>query len=139
MVHRLQPHTALLRSRDTTLVQGDYPMEVKTYVGRGQCKVYDRWFLMAEWPAGLPLETFLAKRGINMIYLDEQMLQWLRSQRPTESRDFLESLPPVGWQQLGGGDAPGDRWRLYRQNGDFSPDATAQMDQTLQNKRRNHE
>jgi hypothetical protein len=114
LVRRMEAFADVLQSPQTTILQGEYAYEISSYVGHGKCRSLSNTLLLRDWPAGVPLEEFLARRGVNAMYLDNLMLGWLEHERPREARAFLSGPLPAGWKRLGGSDKPGDRWRMYQ-------------------------
>jgi hypothetical protein len=113
LIQRMSPYADLLQSRETVLVQGPYSWEIRAYVGKGLCWAHDYLVLTRDWPVGTPLERFLEEGGVNALYLDDSILDWLERGRPTDAVAFLQEEPPAGWRLLGHGNSPGDRWRMY--------------------------
>jgi hypothetical protein len=114
LLRRMEPFTDVLQSPATVFVAGDYGEAVSIYVGRGKCRYLDNGTLTNDWPAGMPLQQVLTKAGVNALYLDNRILGWMEHERAREAQAFLGETPPAGWRRLGGGDIPGDRWRMYQ-------------------------
>ncbi len=110
----LQPYEPWIARRDTRFLKGRFAFEVMSYLGRGKGTSFD-YGLLAERPVGVPLDTFLESRGINLVFLDEELLKQLDA-APGDSA-AANVLPQwTKWNLLGCGNVPGDRWRLYRLN-----------------------
>jgi hypothetical protein len=116
LTRRLLPYEAALPRQGSVALVGDNAYQVSAYVWKGRLEAVDYGILERDWRAGTPLEQFLAERNVGAVYLSERMIRQLESQRPNEARAFLGDQLPPGWRELGGGDAPGDRWKLVMQS-----------------------
>jgi len=115
-VRRLLPHEATIIRPGATVMLGDYAGELSGYVGRKVCKVVDYGPLLGEWKSG-PLEEFLAAHKIEALYLNEWMIHILEQNRLNDARKFLKGEPVPGWELVDSGNAPAERWRLYKRVG----------------------
>jgi hypothetical protein len=114
LIQRMSPYATLLQSPGTVFVQGAYPQEMRAYVGKGLCRAHDYAVLTRDWPVGTPLEQFLEERGVNALYRDDPILNWLERERPADALAFLGAQAPTGWRLLGHGNSPADRWQMYQ-------------------------
>jgi hypothetical protein len=117
IVTRMLPFRDLLHRRGVTLLQGEHAGEVGLYVGKNHwCRPLPYSFLDG-WKRDTPLESFLAREKVDLFYLDEGLLRTLEAEKSPGARPFLSPAGPPGWELVGAGDAPGDRWRLFRRRG----------------------
>jgi hypothetical protein len=70
--------------------------------------------MLDDRPAGEPLDVFLERKGINLFYLDELLLQRLAATAPGKAEPFLSDAGDSRWELLGGSDKPGNHWKLFR-------------------------
>ncbi|WP_439623518.1 hypothetical protein [Gemmata sp.] len=63
---------------------------------------------------GEPFAALLARRGVDYLYLDETALGWMAGKRCDGLDPYLDGRSTPECDLLGIGNAPGDRWRLYR-------------------------
>jgi len=69
--------------------------------------------LMAQRRAGETLGEALDRAGSTLLYLDERVLTSLAPEIET----FDQDRQRLGWELLGSGENPGDRWRLFGRSG----------------------
>jgi hypothetical protein len=113
LTERMRPYQAGLPRPGMVPMLGDNADAASAYVWKGQQQVLDYGLLEREWPAGEPLAEPLARHNVGMLYLNERMIRHLELARPRDAWAFLNGPLPGGWQCVGGGNDPGDRWRLY--------------------------
>lgn len=63
---------------------------------------------------GEPFAALLDRHGVDYLYVNEHVLGWLARRPGTGGEPFLEGRAAPGFELLASGDAPGDRWRVYR-------------------------
>jgi hypothetical protein len=112
LIQRLEPFQELIASPRTVFLKGEYPEEVRNYLGHGACKSYS-YSLLDEWSADVPLDRFLEKRGVNLFFVDEALTERL-SRRTSAAEPFLNTASAAPWKLIGFGDAPGCRWKLFQ-------------------------
>jgi len=71
--------------------------------------------LVARVSAGDTFATLLARHNVDYAYLDERSLGWLEASTCDDAREFVNGRGAPGWELIAAGNAPDDRWRLYRQ------------------------
>jgi hypothetical protein len=112
-VERMRPFEKSLTRTDVTLLHGEFLDEVFCYVGKSKCRAlgYD---VIHRRPRDVPLEVHLAREKVDFFQLNEQLLRFLEADPSPAARGFLGPTAPPGWELVGRGDAPGDRWRVFR-------------------------
>jgi hypothetical protein len=114
LVRRLEPYKDVIDKQDSRVLLGDYAFESTVYVGMGCSDALRYEFLVGEWRPGVSLEQFLAEQHVDAFYMSEGLIEYLRQNRPGVAQAFLDGPPPPNWKEIGRGDAPGDRWRLFQ-------------------------
>jgi hypothetical protein len=113
LTRRLRPYEAGLPRPGSVALVGDGADDAAAYVWKNRQPAIGYGPLQSEWPAGEPLGELLARRDVGLLYLNERMIHHLETSRPRDAWAFLNGPLPDGWQCVGSGDEPGDRWRLY--------------------------
>jgi hypothetical protein len=117
LVERMRPFEELLAPKGLTLLQGDYAGEISLYVGRNYYARPLGYEVIHRWKRDVPLEVCLAGEKVDVFYLNEELLRFLQADPSPLAHSFLGPTPPRGWELVGRGDTPGDRWRLFRRLG----------------------
>jgi hypothetical protein len=112
LIQRLQPFQELIASPRTVFLKGEYPEEVRNYLGHGACKSYS-YSLLDEWGEDVQLDSYLEERGVNLFYIDEALMQRLRK-RASTAGPFLNLTDNASWKLIGFEDVPGCRWKLFQ-------------------------
>jgi hypothetical protein len=112
-VVRLLPFRDLIARSGLTLVHEDYLGEVTNYVGLGLCRPLG-YEVIARRPPDVPLDVHLAREKVDVFHLNQGLLRRLEGDPSPQARTFLGATAPPGWELVGRGDTPGDRWRLFR-------------------------
>jgi hypothetical protein len=112
LIQCLRPFQELIASPHTVLLKGEYPEEVRNYLGHGACKSYS-YSLLDDWSGDVPLDAFLEKRGVNLFYLDEALMERL-CKRADTAGPFLSMTDSASWKLIGFEDVPGGRWKLFQ-------------------------
>ena len=142
---RLRPFGDVLGDPRAVFLSSRYGDEAILYVGHNVRTVPMRSFnyeILDENPERLPLHAQLARRGINLFYLDETL--WTEETLPRPYRRLLNTADQTGWKTIAYSIATGTRWLLlHRPNpgwyedpaelmkanagGDIGPAADAQV------------
>jgi hypothetical protein len=112
-IEQLRPYQTLIANPNTDFVKGEFCFEVSSYLGHGLCKSRD-YGMLNERPAGQPLADFLEARGINFVYLDENLLYQLAATDPIGAQPFLGNTGNVRWKLVACQELPGQRWKLFQ-------------------------
>lgn len=110
---RLRPFGYILGDPRTVFLSSRYGDEAILYVGHNVRTVPMRSFnyeILDENPERLPLHAQLARRGINLFYLDETL--WTEEKLPRPYRRLLNTADQTGWKTIAYSSAPGARWLL---------------------------
>lgn len=112
-VERLWPFREHFRRRGAVLLKGEFAGEVANYVGLGRPTILDHGALRG-WDERTPLTALLAKRGVDLVYVDDWLLTRLEGLPPEVAGPFVgrDELRD-GWRRLAAVDVEGDRWRLF--------------------------
>jgi hypothetical protein len=111
VVERLKPFQAVIASPQTVFLKGEYAHEARNYLGRGVGVSYG-YSLLDKWNSDISLDTFLEKRGVNLFFVDEALIERL-SHRANEAGPFLSTAGNSSWKLIGFEDVPGCSWRLF--------------------------
>jgi hypothetical protein len=117
LFRRVQRHPDAVPAPGTTALLGDYAFDLSVYLWQKSHPAADYNMLVHDWPAGMPLGEFLARRHVSVLYLNDWMIHHLEVLRPREAWAFLNGPLPPGWRCVDGGNLQGDRWRLYTRGG----------------------
>jgi hypothetical protein len=117
LVERMRPFEELLAPRGVAVLQGDWAGEITLYVGRNYYARPLYYDVIHRWKRDVPLESYLAGEKVDVFYLNEELLRFLQAEPSPLARSFLGPTAPPGWELVGQGDAPGDRWRVFRRLG----------------------
>jgi hypothetical protein len=112
-IHRLRPYEPLMARPETRFLGGQYAFELLTYLGRHPQVHSFGYELLAKRDAGESLDAFLERQGINLFYVDDDLLGKLEVDKTGYAKVLL-TPGQSHWKLIGSGDVPRDRWRLYR-------------------------
>lgn len=112
-IHRLQVYEPLMARPEVRFLGGEYSFELLTYLGHHPQKHAFRYDLLGRRDAAMPLDTFLEQQGINLFYVDNDLLSQLEDDKTGYAKAFF-TPGPARWKLIGSGDVPYRRWRLYR-------------------------
>jgi hypothetical protein len=110
---RLRPYEPLMAHPETRFLASQYGFELLTYLGH---HMQDHSFgsdLLAKRDAGVSLDTYLERQGINLFYVDDDLLGKLEDDKSGYAKAIL-TPGQSHWELIGSGDVPHKRWRLYR-------------------------
>src|SRR5262249_53308561 len=96
LIQRLKPFQEIVASPKTVFLKGEYPDDVRNYPGRGAGKS-SSYSLLDEWSAAMPLDSFLEKRGVNLFYIDEALMERL-SRHANIAAPFLNTAGNARWE-----------------------------------------
>jgi hypothetical protein len=116
-VRRLWAHRGEVnRPGNTVVVTTPWAVVGYAYplVAAGGGKCLDTPTLIRDRAAGESFSGVLARAGADHVMLDEWAVLNLSAPGLDPDGDFRAGRDVPGWQRVAGGDAPGDRWRLYR-------------------------
>jgi hypothetical protein len=125
---RLLPFADLLGERRTVFLSSRYGDEAILYLGHNVRDLPMRSFnyeIFDDNPDHLPLPAQLARRGINLFYLDETI--WTGEKPPRPYRRFLNASDESGWQTVAHSNVRGARWLLARRTRDVWYEDPAQL------------
>ncbi len=125
---RLRPFFPLIARPDTLFLKGGFT-ELENYVAglqlitpgselpipQGEPGRSLPYNILSERRPGEPLEAFLERRGITLVYMDHTLLGTL--ERDLMARTLLTTPDSVGWKVIGAQEAPATRWRLFHKIG----------------------
>lgn len=107
---RLVPYESVFQT-NTVFLKGNYASETLFYVGHSQGTAFD-YSILKEMPPQTPLPTFLAAKGINLFYLDTNLLQTFQANPIYQ--DFLNAPQKAGWKVIGYQDTANAKWMLLQ-------------------------
>lgn len=116
---RLSPFQNIIARPSTVFLKGDWYLEVPNYVGLGASKALDYTILKAA-PPDQPIQTFLAKQGVNLFYLEQPLLTTLEKDPRYDL--LLHDPDAAGWKLIGSQDTPSARWKLFQKKPEFAED-----------------
>lgn len=108
----LLPYAEHFRRPNTRILVGQFLLETCNYLGQNICRAVNP-SILDDWPQGMPLEQFLEREKINLVFLRDWLLDHVEQTRPDDARAFLSDPPAPGWKLLGTEYSSRSRWRLY--------------------------
>jgi len=130
-IRRLEPSQAVISNPRTVFAAGPFAFNIRRYLVRASAESYLQAQLrpQSDWlteqglapkvlgpsqlgplPDHSTVESFLDERGINMLYLDEEMCRGVLAN--AAHRPFLEGIGRNGWRLLAGGRSGNGDWML---------------------------
>jgi hypothetical protein len=111
LYRRLIPFQSVIARPDTVFLKGESAFDVSGYVGYRLPTVLD-YGVLGQIPVDMSIEEFLSKQGINLIYLDENLMTTLRT--TPSYQEFLASPEARGWKIIAFQDGGDARWMLFQ-------------------------
>ncbi|MBY0459334.1 MAG: hypothetical protein K2V38_18555, partial [Gemmataceae bacterium] len=120
-IGRLAPFRAEVEHPDTVFIAARG--EVRRYLHPHGPAVPDALYaVLADWRPGEPLSAALCRAKVDYLYVDEETVHVLANTgRARREIGFADGFAPCGWEKVGGDDAPGRAWGLYRRAGEPGP------------------
>jgi hypothetical protein len=112
-VRRLEPYAGRISAPAAVFLAGEHSFSLGGYLVRPRVTPEPRVLgteTFARLGAGEPVEVFLERSGVALVYFDEGVVSKLLS-NPLH-RAFLEAPGPSGWRTLASGQAAESRWLL---------------------------
>lgn len=95
---RLEPFAELLRQPQTGMLLGDYDVMLGNYLRLSQAEKIYNYSLLVSCCKEESLEQYLAKKRVNVVFIQPRMVSELRSL--SGGRQLIEQPETLGWQKL---------------------------------------
>jgi hypothetical protein len=111
-IRSLQPFESLIAREGVVFLKGDWALEVFGYLAHEHSAAVHDYGFLREWSSSERLDEYLARRGVSLFYVDQNLLTRLRTSAPESGRVFLGSGSDE-WKLVACQALPGHEWKLF--------------------------